>query len=140
MLPISRIAVISLTWSRRLQRQLLPHGLTLKQLHVLQELTRKEVLSPSQIAEMLYAYRPTATVIIRNLRKNGWVAKERDPENRRRFRVVITARGRQKVQEVRRSGFRGNPSLKLEAVFSPEELKQLDSYLQRLQRHLEETG
>ena len=140
MLPISRIGVIALTWSRRLQRQLLPHRLTLKQLHVLQELLRREVLSPSQIAEELYADRPTATVIIRNLRKNGWVATEQDPDNRRRSRVLITQRGRQKVQEVRRAGFRGNPSLRLDAVFRPEELARLDSYLQRLQRYLQETG
>jgi hypothetical protein len=54
--------------------------------------------------------------------------------------VVITPRGRQKVQAVRQAGFRGNPSLKLDAVFSPEELQRLDSYLQRLQRHLQEEG
>lgn len=137
MLPISRIGVISLSWSRRLQRQLLPHGITLKQLHVLQELLRREVLSPSQIAEQLYADRPTATVIIRNLRKSGWVATERDPDNRRRACVRITPSGRQKVREVRQAGFRGNPSLKLEGLFSPEELERLDSYLARLQRHLE---
>ncbi len=140
MLPISRIGVIALSWSRRLQRQLLPHGVTLKQLHVLQELLRREVLSPSQIAEELYADRPTATVIIRNLRKNGWVATEQDPDNRRRACVRITPRGRRKVQKVRQAGFRGNPSLKLEAVFSPEELERLDSYLGRLQRYLEENA
>jgi DNA-binding MarR family transcriptional regulator len=76
------------------------------------ELERREVLNPSQIADMLYADRPTATLIIGNLQKSGWVAKEQDPENRRRFRVVITPRGRRK----------------------------LDSYLERLQRHLEESG
>jgi hypothetical protein len=78
MLPISRIGVIALTRSRRLQRQLLPHGLTLKQLHVLQELTRREVLNPSQIAETLFADRPTATVIIRNRRRLG--SQEQDPK------------------------------------------------------------
>ena len=79
-------------------------------------------------------------MIIRNLQKKGWVAREQDPENRRRSRVVITPRGRRKVQEVRQAGFRGNPGLKLDSVFQPEELEQLDAYLQRLQRHLEEAG
>jgi DNA-binding MarR family transcriptional regulator len=108
------------------------------QLHVPQELTRREVLNPSQIT--LFADQPTATVIIRNLQRKGWVAKEQDLENRGRWRVPIAPRGRQKVEEVRQVGFRGNPSLKLDTVFRPEELEQQGAYLERLQRHLEETG
>jgi DNA-binding MarR family transcriptional regulator len=137
MLPISRIGVIYLTWSRRMQKELLPHRLNVKQLHVLQELTRREYLYPSQIAETLFSDRPTATVIIRNLRKYGWVDKERDPSNFRRFRVVITPSGRDKVREVARAGFRGNRGLKLDSVFTEAELEQLGVLLERLQRHLE---
>ena len=137
LLPISRIGVIHLTWSRQLQKQLLPHGLTLKQLHVLQELVRNEFLFPSQIARMLFCDRPTASVVIRNLQKNGWIEKERDPENGRRFRIVITAGGRKKVVAVRESGFAGNRGFKITDCLSMEETAQLERLLLKVQSFLQ---
>ncbi|HNX96732.1 MAG TPA: MarR family winged helix-turn-helix transcriptional regulator [Candidatus Aminicenantes bacterium] len=139
-LAISRIGVIHLTWTRRLARQLLPFGLTLKQLHVLQELARRPVLYPAQIAGMLYCDRPTATVILRNLENQGWIEREPDLENRRRTRVVITPRGRAKVAEVAAAGFAGNRGLDLNRLFSAEEEEQLNALLRRLQDHLEGPG
>jgi len=136
-LPISRIGVIYLAWSRRLQKELLPHGLTLKQLHVLQELQRRPVLHPAEIAEMLYSDRPTATVIIANLQKNGWVTSERDPENGRRKCIAISPAGRAKVAAVKQSGFRGNSGFPLESCLSAEEARQLDTLLRKVQAFVE---
>lgn len=135
-LPISRIGIIYLTWTRRLQRQLLPHGITIKQLHVLQELMRGKTLHPAQVADMLYCDRPTATVILRNLEKQGWIAREQDEDNRRRFRIEITRAGRDKVQSVMAAGFKGNRGLDLSAIFSIEEQDRLNQLLARLQEHL----
>lgn len=136
-LPISRIGVIYLNWTRRLQRLLLPHGITLKQLHVLQELLRRKVLFPAQIADMLYCDRPTASVIIRNLEKQGWIEKEKDLDNRRRFRILITETGRAKVNEVLSAGFKGNRGLTLDSLLDEEEIVLLDRLLARLQDYLE---
>lgn len=138
MLPISRIGIIHLTWSRQLQRQLLPHGLSIKQLHVLQELLRQEVLNPSAIADMLFCDRPTATVVIRNLEKKGWIKKERDPLNGRQFQVVITSAGRTKVEQILASGFDGNRGLRLEEALNGEEVRQLDRLLQKVQGFLKD--
>jgi len=97
---INKMGRIYLTWTRKLQRELVPHEITLKQQFVLRQLEKAEYLYPYQIAEMLYCDRPTATVIIKNIQKNGWVEKEKDPENLKRFRVFITESGRRKVQSL----------------------------------------
>jgi DNA-binding MarR family transcriptional regulator len=139
-LPISRIGIIYLAWSRRLQKELLPHGITLKQLHVLQELQRRPALHPAQIAAMLYSDRPTATVIIANLLKNGLVTSERDPDNGRRKRIAISPAGRAKVAAVRQCGFRGNRGFAMERCLSAAEAHQLDTLLQKVQNHVEMLG
>ena len=93
---MGKMATVFLTWRRHLQRLLLPEKITLKQAYVLRELTRNDYLCPSQIAAQLYCDRPTATVIIRNMQKAGWVAKEKDETNRKFVRISITEAGRQK--------------------------------------------
>ena len=80
-----RLSVAFLTWRRHLQRHLVPFGITLKQVYVLRQLVRREFLYPSKIAEMLFCDRPTATVVIRNLGKQGWVVREKDEQDRRKY-------------------------------------------------------
>ena len=81
---IGRIGVISLMWKRYLQKQLLPHNITLKQTYLLKQLIRVDFLYPAKISELLFCDRPTASVIIGNLVKNGWVQKDHDTENKKR--------------------------------------------------------
>ena len=50
---MAKIGVIFLTWRRHLQKDLVPHKITLKQQYILKQLTRKSFLYPSEIAEML---------------------------------------------------------------------------------------
>jgi len=89
-----------LTWRRHQQRRLVPFGITLKQLYVLRQLSRNDYLYPSQIAEMLFCDRPTATVIVRNMARQGWVTREKDEQDRRQVRVILTAKGRTKLDEI----------------------------------------
>ena len=136
--PIQQqLSVAFLTWRRHLQRQLVPHEITLKQFYVLQQLARRAYLYPSQIAEMLYCDRPTATVVIRNMAREGWVTRDRDEQDRRQVRVAITAQGRRKWTEVERArqGARTSAS-DLIACFDEAEVAALSRLLSKLNAHL----
>ena len=97
---MDRLGIAFLTWRRYLQRRIAAHDITLKQSFVLRQLDRRAFLLPSQIANMLFCDRPTATVIIRNLEKRGWVERQTDDRDRRQKRVTITVKGRAKHAEV----------------------------------------
>jgi DNA-binding MarR family transcriptional regulator len=97
---INKIGIIFLTHRRNYQRGFVPHNITLKQFFVLKQLVKTDFLNPSQIAEMLFCDRPTATVIIKNLERQGWIRREKDPENGKQVRIFITDGGREKLSAV----------------------------------------
>lgn len=134
---MAAISVIFLSWRRRRLREILPYGLSLKHLHVLGQLERREFLYPAEIAEMLFCDRPTATVVIRTMERHGWVLRTRDPQNRKRFRIALTPAGRRKSEEVREARL-GQPDPELLAGFGPDEVAELWRLLSRLQRRLTE--
>lgn len=98
---MSKLGIIYLTWTRLLQKDLVPYNITLKQQYVLRHLTETEFLYPSQIAEMLFCDRPTATVIIKNMERKKWVTKVRDFENAKQIRICITEEGRQMLTSLK---------------------------------------
>lgn len=95
---MNKMGRIYLYWTRLLKQQLVPHDITLKQQFLLKQLVKKPFLYPHQIADMLYCDRPTASVIIGNMVKKGWVEKVQDDENKKQFKVVITSKGKEKWQ------------------------------------------
>ncbi len=132
-LPImSKFGVIFLTWRRYLQRDLNPYKITLKQSYVLNQLSKEEYLYPSQIADMLFCDRPTATVIINNMAREKWVRKEKDFENGKQTRIYITEEGRDKLQSINTVEADFNPL----SCFTDEEKKQLELLLKKLRNHL----
>ena len=95
------IGKIQLTWKKYLQAALVGQGMTLKQYYTLLQLSANPYLYPTNIAEFLFCDRPTATVVIKNMARQGWVARERDPDNRKMIRVTITAGGVDRLNQVR---------------------------------------
>ncbi len=134
---IARLSVAFLTWRRHLQQGLVPHGITLKQLYLLRQLARREFLYPSRIAELLFCDRPTATVIIRNMEKQGWVSREPDEQDRRQVRVVITGAGRAKLEELAQVDRQGEDFDPL-GCFDEEEIAELDRLLGKMNEHLKQ--
>ena len=132
-----RLGIAFLTWRRYLASHLVPYGITLKQAFVLGRLERQEYLLPSRIASMLSCDRPTATVIVKNMEKRGWVRRERDHQDRRQMRVIITDAGRCKLAEIQEHVW--GP---IESSFDPlgcfdqSEVEALDELLGRLVEHL----
>jgi DNA-binding MarR family transcriptional regulator len=92
---------------------------------------------PADIADLLFCDRPTATVVIGNLEKAGWVERARDRENGKRVRISLTDHGREKLEEVRADPERPENRFDPVACFSAEEKAQLDALLTKLAKHLE---
>jgi DNA-binding MarR family transcriptional regulator len=130
---MSRLGVAFLTWRRYLQKSLNPLGVTLKQQYVLRQLARSEPLYPSDIARMLFCDRPTATVVLDNLAKQGWIERSKDPANRKFTLITLTPAGRQKLDAL--AALQPEPFDPL-ACFSEEEIRQLSDLLAKLNRHL----
>lgn len=135
-LPVmSKIGAIFLTWRRCLQKRLLPHDISLKQLYVLRRLQKNEALSPSRIAEMLFCDRPTATYILNTMRRYGWIESGKDPRNLKMRQVRLTAAGREKLNSL--SGFSLEPAFDPMGCFSQEERRQFEDLLAKLFDHIQ---
>lgn len=138
---ISKIGVIFLTWRRHLQRDLVPHKITLKQQYVLKQLSEKDFLYPSQIAEILFCDRPTVTVIIKNMERDKWIKKEKDVENGKQFRISITEEGHKKLVSLKSTS-----NLSCREDFDPlkclsnDERNQLDVLLTKVLSHIKAIG
>jgi DNA-binding MarR family transcriptional regulator len=134
---MSLIAVGHLTWKRHLQAGTLAAGITLKQCYLLRQLTRRPYLHPAEIARMLFCDRPTASIVIRNMQRQGWIARERDPGDARQARITIAAAGRRKLKAVEASAaVMGRGRFDPLACFSQAERTTLEALLRRLWAHL----
>ncbi|MBI9050489.1 MAG: winged helix-turn-helix transcriptional regulator [Anaerolineaceae bacterium] len=127
-----------LTWRRYLQKQVAKHEVTLKQFFVLRRLSKVAFLHPSQVAELLFCDRPTATVVINNLRKYGWVETMKDPLNRKFQQIMLTEQGKTKLNEINQS-MTLNPDQLFDplACFSTEEKQHFEALLEKLTNHLQ---
>ena len=65
------------------------------------QLDENEFLQPARVAQELFCDRPTASVILRNMEKRGWISRTKDPENRKHVRIRLLAAGRRKLARVR---------------------------------------
>lgn len=135
---MSKIGVIFLSWRRFLQRELNAHNITLKQYHVLKQLSLKEFLYPSQVAEFLFSDRPTVTVIIKNMEREGWIKRVPDEDNGRQVKLYLTESGRDKVNQLKE--FDSNDrygDFEPLSCFSPEEVMELNRLLDKLGKHID---
>lgn len=127
-----------LAWKRFIQKGLVGEGLSLKQYYVLLQLDRNHQLEPALVAEMLYCDRPTASVILRNMEKSGWIRREKNPENRRHIHLTLTDAGREKLEHVRtlpslQGRFRQNPM----NCFSASEQAMFLKFMQTFHDHIQ---
>jgi DNA-binding MarR family transcriptional regulator len=127
-----------LQWKRRIARDLLPHGINPKQIHLLRKLAESGSLAPSEIAELVFADRPTTTSLLGTLERVGWITRRRDPSNRRRVIVEITAAGRKKLASVPQHLWRtGKMAIDPEAGLSTAERSELRRLLEKLNARID---
>ena len=121
------------------QKEILPYGITLKQFYVLRQLIRKGVLNPSEIADMLYCDRPTATVVIKNMEKQGWVKRDLDPDDSRRIKVTLKPGGQMKMKDIaRKLTDSKKKSFDPFSCFTNKEKEEFSRLLAKLNLHLKE--
>ena len=122
-----------LSWKRRVARDLAPHGLNPKQIFVLRNLKESGGLAPSEIADLTFADRPTATSMIGTMERAGLVKRRRDPENAKWVIVEITVRGQKKLESVPQELWRGGKTtFDPEACFTKEERGELIRLLEKM--------
>jgi DNA-binding MarR family transcriptional regulator len=89
-----------LRWKRRIARDLVPYGINPKQIFLLRKLVEAGSLAPSEVADLAFADRPTATSLLGTMERAGWITRRRDPADGKRVIVEITAAGRRKLTSV----------------------------------------
>lgn len=137
---MTKMGILFLTWQRSLQKTLLPHKITLKQQFVLKKLTTVPFLSPSQIADLLFCDRPTASVIIKNMEREGWIRREKDNENGKQYQLWITEEGIKKYHSLEgASGPEDMARLNPLNCLSEEEMDQLDKLLLKALKGLKQS-
>jgi MarR family 2-MHQ and catechol resistance regulon transcriptional repressor len=72
----------------------LPAGVTITQFAALEALHHRGPLYQSELAGKLLKSSGNLTLVVDNLERDGLVARERDPADRRFIRVSLTAKGR----------------------------------------------
>jgi DNA-binding MarR family transcriptional regulator len=124
-----RLAWLFLEWRRFLQRRLVGYDISLPQLSLLRELGRHEFLLPSQIADHLHCDRPTASVVIKNLEKKGYIYRKKSKENARYHKLFLSQKGREYLGKINASV----PPVTVSPfdVLSPEENEQLYALLKK---------
>lgn len=134
---MSKLGVIFLTWRRSLQKDLVPYKITLKQQYILKQLSKNEFFYPSQIAEMLFCDRPTATVIIKNMERNAWITRQQDDANRKQVKIRITEAGCLKLVEMKEAAASSETDgCDPLACLTEDERKQLDFLLNKVLKDL----
>lgn len=68
---------------------------------LLMELVDRGIDQPKAIAEMLEAVPPAVTAMVNELMERGWLARESDPDDRRRARLRLTQDGGEALREMR---------------------------------------
>lgn len=74
--------------------QLLPEPITLSQVFALHELDANRPLSQQELAERLLLEKSSVSRLAADMERKGWLVRERDPANRRFYRLRLTDRGR----------------------------------------------
>jgi len=134
-LALSQMAQVIHMFKQYRHRHVQAFGVTVPQFNTLVWLERYGELNPSTIADLLFSDRPTTTVIINNLERQGWIERTRSKANRKFVVVRLTDAGIGKLRELRHAEETQAGDFDLLACFHKEELAQLESLLDRLIVH-----
>lgn len=84
--------------SREFHRELKPYSLSVLEWRVLATLEGSEGCSLGEVADAVLFKQPTVTKMIDRMERAGWVKRRPGKGDRRRVRIVLTARGRSTVR------------------------------------------
>jgi DNA-binding MarR family transcriptional regulator len=75
------------------------HGLEAKELFLLEKLDEHPY--PAELARVLIMPKPSVTFLVKRLERAGFVRRETEPQDLRRFRLTPTAAGRAAMEKAR---------------------------------------
>lgn len=78
----------------------LPEDLTLTQFAVLEALLHAGPLCHGELATKILRSSGNLTLVVKNLERNGWIKREREPADRRIFTVRLTPAGQRRIEEL----------------------------------------
>lgn len=88
------------TLGSHLQRHLASLEITPPQLAVLEALLHLGPMSQGELGRKLLRSNPNMTAVLDNLERNGWIKRERSPEDRRVVVVSLTPEGKGVIEKV----------------------------------------
>src|SRR5215471_4003222 len=118
-------------WSR-----LVPYNLTPQQFWVILHLHQGRPMSLHELAKNIWADDPTACRIVARLTERKLVRAESDPDDRRRFRLMLTPKGKKMGGEL--TSLAGEIKEGMERNLSAGERQALCDVLQRVVDNLDE--
>lgn len=125
-----QVKLLSQSFARRLQAVLDPYGLTPAHWGVLCCLWQEDGIATITISQRLHQLGGTFTSVLENMEKQGLIHRERDPDDRRVWRVWLTEKAEKLkivlpplVKELEQELYK---------CLSPEELQQFSQMVDRL--------
>lgn len=96
---ISMSRVIN-TFRRENNKLILKHNLTLGQFAVMEALYSKGRLSTGEVMEKILSTSGNIPVIVKNLEKDGFITRNQDESDKRRFILDLTDKGKDLMDEI----------------------------------------
>jgi MarR family transcriptional regulator, 2-MHQ and catechol-resistance regulon repressor len=83
-----------------LERALEGEGLSEGQFGILEVLLHLGPMGPSEVRRKVFRSGGNVTLVLDNLEKRGWIERRRDPGDRRRLEIHLTADGRRTIKRL----------------------------------------
>ena len=118
-----------------LHKELEPYGIGAGQFHFLICLYKRDGISQEELTERLTVDKATTTRAIGKLEKEGYVIREKDPSDRRKYRVWLTPKAidlRPKVKRILKQWTSG-----ILVGFDSDEREILFDFLERMEKNSE---
>ncbi|GAA0070476.1 MarR family transcriptional regulator [Clostridium sardiniense] len=109
-----------------------PSGLTTSQFAVLEVLYSKGDLKICQIIDSILTTSGNITVIIKNLEKEGFIKKLKDPEDSRAVLISLTDKGKEVIEDILPKHFENIKNIF--SVLDEEEKEQLIKILSKIRK------
>jgi len=100
MKTVVRLERVSLKGHNQVVNYLSGHDLTFNQFKVLEVLYHRGDLNISSITKLTMSTPGNITVVVRNLKRDGWITAIKDPDDSRSSILTITSKGTEVIEKV----------------------------------------
>ena len=87
-------------FTRALQARIAPHGVSIGMWYFLRVLWQEDGISQRELSQRVGMMEPTTVIALRSMEKTGLIQRERSDADRRRARVLLTAKAKRLRSEL----------------------------------------